>query len=187
MAYTHIVIGASAGGQRAMSQILKALPIDFPAIVLFVQHQAKDTGEALIEALQPASRLKVKNAEDKDEMVKGTVYVSPPGYHMLIETDATISLSVDMKEHYSRPSIDVLFETASSHFKDKLIGVLLTGANDDGAAGIASIKRHCGMTIVQNPTDAEFGEMPSSALKKSAVDKVLDLVDIGPFIVSQIV
>ena len=177
--YDAIVIGASAGGFAALAEILPRLPAALPLAVVVVQHLHPDGGEYMVEFLGRRCALPVKEAEDKEPVLPGVIYVAAAQYHLLIERDLTFSLSADEKVHYSRPSIDVLFESAAAAYGPKLIGVVLTGANDDGAAGLAAIKTGGGLTIVQDPATAEVSFMPQAALAGTAVDHVLDLAAIG--------
>jgi two-component system chemotaxis response regulator CheB len=124
----------------------------------------------------------VHDAEDKHEIVAGHVYLAPPDYHLLIEHDG-FALSVDDAVQHSRPSIDVLFESAADVFRDRLVGVVLTGANEDGAHGLARIKRVGGYTVVQNPVEAERPEMPRAALRACDPDSVVGLAAIAPLLV----
>jgi two-component system chemotaxis response regulator CheB len=124
-------------------------------------------------------QLKIKYAEDKEKIRKGCVYIAPPDYHLLIEDDRTFSLSVDAPVNYSRPSIDVLFESASDVFSEHIIGIILTGANSDGSLGLKRIKERGGLTIVQSPQSAEYPVMPTAAIAETDVDYVLDIEEIA--------
>jgi len=174
-----IVIGSSAGGFAALAEILPRLAVGLPQAVVVVQHLYPGSGGYLIEFLSRRCSLPVKEAEEKEEVLAGTIYVAPSGYHLLIERDRTFSLSVDDKVHFARPSIDVLFESAAEAYGPQLIGVVLTGANGDGAAGLATIKDQGGLAIVQDPATAEVSYMPQAALASTTVDHVLDLAAIG--------
>ena len=136
----------------------------------------------LSEYLNQVSAISVKEAEDKETLQPGTAYLAPAGYHLLIEPNRSFSLSVDEKVNYSRTAIDPLFESAADVFGAKLIGILLTGANHDGAQGLKIIKQRGGMTIVQNPKTAESPSMPKAALNATQVDHVLDLEQILPLL-----
>ena len=172
-----VVIGVSAGGMNALSTVLPALPKDFPLPILVVQHRLAGSNDYLTRSLDQISAVQIKEAEEKERLKAGYVYVAPADYHLLVERDHTLSLSVDPKENYSRPSIDVLFESAAYAWTSALIGVILTGANADGAKGMAFIKQKGGTTIVQNPTTAENDVMPRAAL--ASADYVLELSEIG--------
>lgn len=158
-----VVIGASAGAIDALSRILPALPADFSAPILVVVHVPADRSE-LQGLFRPKCRIKVKDAEDKEPILPGTVYFAPPDYHLLVEADRTIALSVDDPVLYSRPSIDVLFESAADSYGSGLIGVILTGANEDGAKGLRAIEAAGGVVLVQAPSEAFARAMPEAAL-----------------------
>jgi len=176
--YDAIVIGASAGGFVALAEILPRLPTALPQAVVVVQHLHPAGGEYMVEFLSQHCLLPVKEAEDKEPIKPGVIYVAAAQYHLLIERDRSFALSVDDKVNYSRPSIDVLFETAAAAYGPRLIGVVLTGANADGAAGLASIKARGGLTIVQDPATAEVSFMPQAAIAGTTVDHILDLAGI---------
>ena len=157
-----VVIGVSAGGLHAVGTILRRLPADFPVPIVVVQHRAKES-TALASVLQEFSGLRVCEIEDKMPIEAGRVYIAPPDYHVLVE-DGHLALSVDAPVTYSRPSIDVLFDSAADQLGEGVIGVVLTGANHDGAAGLRSIVRRGGRAIVQSPESAEMSVMPRAAL-----------------------
>jgi two-component system chemotaxis response regulator CheB len=183
MAYELVVIGASWGGLIALERVLGDLPADFPIPIAVAQHRsAEGRGGGLARLLGSRSALPVVDVEDKQPIAPGCVYLAPPDYHLLVESDG-FALSVDDVVVYARPSIDVLFESAADQYRHRLIGVVLTGANDDGAHGIARIKRLGGYTIVQNPVEAERPEMPRAALRAVEPDKVLTLAAIAPALV----
>jgi two-component system chemotaxis response regulator CheB len=177
--YDAIVIGASAGGFAALAKILPQLPTTLPQAVVVVQHLHPQGGEYLVEFLRQHCALTVKEAEDKEPIKPGVIYVAAAQYHLLIERDRSFSLSIDDKVNFSRPSIDVLFESAATAFGPRLIGVVLTGANADGAIGLASIKARGGLSIVQNPATAEVPFMPQAAISQSPPDHTLDLEGIA--------
>ena len=177
--YEAVVIGVSAGGLAALDRILPALHSDFCLPILIVQHIGADSDSYLPTQFDVRCSMKVKEAEDKEPIQRGRIYFAPPNYHIMVEPDRCIALSIDEKVNYSRPSIDVLFETAAITYRQKLIGVVLTGANHDGARGLARIKQYGGLTIVQDPDSAEVDTMPRAALEATEVDKVLPLHDIA--------
>jgi two-component system, chemotaxis family, protein-glutamate methylesterase/glutaminase len=180
--YDLIVIGASWGGLNAVGEILSALPADTDAAVVVAQHRANDMVEGgLAGLLEHRAHLPVNDVEDKTSIEPGHVYLAPPGYHLLVQP-GYFSLSTDEHVHYARPSIDVLFESAADAYRERVIGVILTGANEDGAAGLARIKHSGGVAIVQDPRTAERAEMPGAALAMTAADAVLPLDQIGPFL-----
>jgi two-component system, chemotaxis family, protein-glutamate methylesterase/glutaminase len=163
--YEVVVIGASWGGMRALQRVLSGLPADFPTPIAVAQHRDADAEDDLLPSLLARhTALEVADADDKDELVPGRVLLAPPGYHMLIE-DGSVALSIDAPVQFARPSVDELFESAASEYGERVVGVVLTGANADGAAGLAAIKRRGGYTIVQDPATAERREMPEAALE----------------------
>lgn len=180
--YQAIVIGASAGGTDALAEIIPRLPGKFCVPIIVVQHRHRNTDELGTHNLNENSALKVKEADEKEPIVGEYVYVAPANYHLLVEDDRTFSLSVDERVNYSRPSIDVLFESAAEVYKSKLIGIILTGANSDGAEGLKKIKQCGGLAIVQNPEGAESDAMPRAALATCEVDYVLSLEEIANFL-----
>ncbi len=173
--YKAIVIGASAGGLKAFFRILPKLPENFPLPILIAQHLHQESDSLLVELLSQKVNLKVKEAVAHEPILPGTIYIAPPGYHLLIEPDYTTALSVDEVVNYSRPSIDVLFESAASVYKDHLIGILLTGANNDGAQGLKAIADYKGLVIVQDPSSAEVATMPAAGIKSTQTKNILSL------------
>ncbi len=177
-----IVIGASAGGLYVMIRILQLLPVSFNKPVIVVQHRSRDERSLLEEVLQQKCEVKIKQADEKELIQPGTVYFAPPDYHLLIENDRSFSLSFDAPVNYSRPSIDVLFETAADVYKESLVAIILTGANKDGANGIKKIASLGGTTIAQAPETADYPEMPKAAISTGYVQHVLDPEAIGQFL-----
>lgn len=180
--YELVVIGASAGGMDALKELFAALDSDFQLPVIVVQHISPQSNSYLVDYLDDYCPVKVSEAIEKQKVLPGNVYLAPPNYHLLIEEDRTLSLTVSEKVNYSRPSIDVLFETASIAFTDKLIGVLLTGASQDGAEGMRLIHVAGGMTIAQDPKSAYVSVMPQAAIDIFPVDHILPLKEIAPFL-----
>jgi two-component system chemotaxis response regulator CheB len=176
-----IVIGCSLGGMKALQTILGSLPATFCVPIAIVQHRYRTSSEGLPSYLRRHSNLPVVDADDKQWIEKGHVYLAPANYHLLIENNE-LSLSVDEAVAYSRPSVDVLFESAAEAYRDKVVGVVLTGANSDGARGAAEIKKRGGFVIVQDPKTAEAPSMPQSAIDAARVDRILPLERIGPFL-----
>ncbi len=177
-----VVIGASWGGLRALERVLGNLPADFPTPIVIAQHRDVDAEEDLLaHLLNRYTGLCIEDADDKRALEPGTVLLSPPGYHVLI-ADGSIDLSVDAPVQFARPSIDVLFESAAHEHGRRVLGVLLTGANADGAAGLTEIARRGGTTIVQDPADAERPEMPRAALEAMQPDHVVPLAEVGPLL-----
>jgi two-component system chemotaxis response regulator CheB len=184
--YECLVIGASAGGSEAISIILGALPPDLAIPIIIVQHIASDGGKLMLQRLSSLSSLPVKEADEKERIYPGQVYLAPANYHLLIEEDHTFSLSVDEKVSYSRPAINVLFETAAEVYRERLVGIVLSGANADGAQGLKRIQELGGFTIVQNPETAHTRIMPEAALNACQADMVLDIPEIAPFLIKMV-
>jgi len=181
-----IVMGASAGAIEALSHILPQLPAAFPLPILIVVHVPADRSNFLAPLFAAKCRLDVREADDKEPMSAGTVYFAPPDYHLLVEADGTISLSNEEAVQHSRPSIDVLFESAADAFGESTVAVLLTGANADGAAGLKSISDAGGIAIVQDPASAYADAMPSAGLKASPAARTLSLDAIRRFLLEDI-
>jgi len=174
-----IVIGASAGGVEALSVVLPALPARLRAAVFVVIHLPRERPSLLVDIFAAKCRVPVVEACDKEPVVPGTVYFAPPDYHLLVDEGPLLSLSADELVNFSRPSIDVLFESAVDIYAARLMGVILTGGNDDGAAGLDAIRRAGGITVVQRPETAQTSLMPESALKRGAADFVLTIEEIA--------
>ena len=164
MSLQAVVIGASAGGVQALSQVLPAMPSDFPVPVLVVVHIPPRRDNALVNLFAGKCRIPVKEAEDKEPLEPGIIYFAPPDYHLLVEANGTLALSSDEPVNHSRPAIDVLFESAADAFGTGLAGIVLTGANSDGAEGLRAICAAGGHGIVQDPVSAEVDTMPRAAL-----------------------
>ena len=163
--YKALVIGTSFGGLEALKAIIPLLPKDFPLAVIAVLHIGDNQNDSFIRFLNDISQLYVKEAEEKEIISPGTVYFAPPNYHLLIENDETFTLSTDTKINHSRPSIDVLFETAAWCYRHHLIGIVLSGLNQDCAYGLLQIKDLGGICIVEDPENAIARIMPSAAYK----------------------
>nr|MBF0682665.1 chemotaxis protein CheB [Pseudomonas sp.] len=173
-----VVIGTSAGGLAALSILVDGLKAGGRLPLLVVQHVPPRGTTQLAEIFQRKTALHVKEAEEKEQLAAGTLYFAVPGYHLLVEEDFTLSLSQDDAVHFSRPSIDVLFESAADAWGPRVAGILLTGANEDGAAGLQAIQQAGGLTVVQDPREAEVPVMPLAALQRMAPDYILPLRDI---------
>jgi len=182
MPYEAAVIGVSAGGIEALKVLLPLLPASVPFPIVIVQHRDSRSNGFLAEYLNRMSEIAVSEAEDKEPLCAGHAYLAPAGYHLLIESDRSFSLSADARVNYSCPSIDVLFESAADAFQESLIGVVLTGANADGAQGLKAIKARGGLAIVQNPATAESPAMPQAALRATPVDYIADLEELAPLL-----
>ena len=180
--YKCIVIGVSAGGMDALERICKKIPEKFPLPIIVVQHLHSSQKGFLFEHLNSLCSLTVKDADEKEPIETGFMYFAPANYHLLVEDEKILSLSVDEKVNFSRPSIDVLFESAAYVYTNSLIGIVLTGANNDGALGLNIIKNNGGLTIVQNPEDASSPFMPNAAISMTSVDFILKLDEIVPLL-----
>nr|WP_319394746.1 chemotaxis protein CheB [uncultured Desulfobacter sp.] len=180
--YEAIVIGVSAGGLTALAQILPKFDKGMTLPVMIVQHQRYDSDDFLVRYFDHMCVHSVREVEDKMPVESGTIYFAPVNYHLLVEPDKTLSLSTEARVNYSRPAIDVLFESAAETYTDRLVGIILTGANQDGTHGAARIKQLGGLIIVQDPGTAEAETMPMSVIKHVPVDHVLALNRIGDFV-----
>lgn len=176
--YEAVVMGGSAGGLKVFSAIVGTLPRGFKIPILLVQHLHYEDDGAFARHLAATSKLPVIEPCDKESIAGGTVYVAPAGYHMLVEQDRTIALSTEEKVNWSRPSIDVLFESAAGVWSERVVAVILSGASNDGTAGLEIVKSAGGLTIAQSPDSAEYPFMPCSAIDSGAVDEVLTLEQI---------
>jgi len=168
-----VAIGASAGGVQALLTLLPALPADFPWPIFIVLHVPADRGNVLAPLFEAKCRLEVKEAEDKETARPGVVYFAPSNYHLLVESNGDLALSSDEAVNYSRPSIDVLFESAADAYGAGLTGVILTGANEDGAAGLSAVAAAGGIALVEEPAAAYAQAMPQAA--RNACDAALAL------------
>ncbi len=182
MNYEAVVIGTSMGGLEALRQLLAPLQRNFTLPIFIVQHRQATAEEYLTTFLNEHCVLAVKEAVSGEAIQAGTVYLAPADYHLLIEPNHTLSLSIDAKVNYCRPAIDVLFETAAEVYQTHLIGILLTGANHDGTAGLRKIKHHGGFTLVQQPSTAVAKIMPLTAIQAKVVDRVGTLAEIALFL-----
>ncbi len=185
--YKALVIGTSFGGLEALKAIIPLLPKDFPLAVVVVLHIGDNQNDSFIRFLNDISQLSVKEADEKETISPGTVYFAPPNYHLLIESDETFTLSTDPKINHSRPSIDVLFETAAWCYKQDLIGVVLSGLNQDGAYGLLHINDMGGSCIVQDPENAIARIMPSEAYKIAKPQFITPLHQIAAKIIELVV
>jgi two-component system chemotaxis response regulator CheB len=178
--YEALVIGASWGGVEALTTLVSELPADFPLAVVVVQHQHPHARNALASILSRASPMAVKDVDDKDEMNAGTIYLAPANYHLLLERDRTLSLSLDAPVLFCRPALDVTFASVAAAVGGRCMGLVLTGANEDGAEGIRKIKAAGGYTMAQEPSTAVAPVMPKAAIATGCVDKILRLEEIVP-------
>ena len=180
--YAAVVIGVSSGGMRALEVILPLLPADYGLPIMVVLHREKSSTDFICRFLDDLSPLRVLEAEEKMIAQAGYIYIAPPNYHLQVEMDCSLSLTVDPPVNWSRPSVDVLFETAAEVYREKLVGVVLTGANSDGSRGLARVKQLGGLVVIQTPETAEAPQMPQSAIDVVGGNNVLSLNDIGSFL-----
>ena len=179
MRYSIVVLGTSWGGLAAMTTLLGALPKDFALPVVVVQHRSKDSERLLGQLLQDGTDLNVCEIEDKDQLCPGTVHIAPSNYHALVE-GGFFSLTIDAPVRFSRPSIDVTFMSAADTYRECTIGVVLTGANEDGSRGLAHIVKRGGTALVQDPKTAEIPIMPAAAIREVPTAEVLPLQRLAP-------
>jgi two-component system chemotaxis response regulator CheB len=184
--YKILVIGGSAGSFTLVRKILEALPATFPLPVILCLHRRRDIRNGFVESLVPVSKLKVVEPLDKESIRQGYVYLDPANYHMFIEKGETIALSTEKEENYSRPSIDLTFESAGKVYGNKMVGIMLSGANSDGAKGMLSSKNNGAYSIVQEPGEALFDTMPREALKLFVPDAIMTCDEIINFLKSLI-
>ena len=173
-----VAIGASAGGVDVLSTLLSVLPAACRASFFIVMHIPRERPSLLPELFSARCALPVREAEDKEPVQPGTVYFAPPDYHLLLDRGPALALSSDAPVHFSRPSIDVLFDSAADIYGERLLGLILTGANQDGAEGLAAIGRAGGCTVVQEPGGAAVPFLPEAALQEGPVDFVLSLAQL---------
>jgi two-component system chemotaxis response regulator CheB len=174
-----VVVGASAGGVDALTQLARNLPYDFPAPVCMVLHIPADSPSLLPHILNRDSSLPVVSPEDGQHWEGGTIYIAPPDRHLLVSDDGTLHVTRDPRENRHRPAIDPLFRSAAVAFGARAIGIVLTGTMDDGTAGLEAIRKRGGLTIVQDPREALYPEMPQSAIAHVRIDHVVGLRAMG--------
>jgi two-component system, chemotaxis family, protein-glutamate methylesterase/glutaminase len=182
MSFELIVIGTSLGGLHALEKLLPVLPLQFPVALAIAQHRYRESDGELVAHLQRQTRLPLMEVEDKQPIVAGHIYLAPADYHLLVEP-GHFALSADVPVLHARPSIDVLFESAAEAYRDRTIGIVLTGASRDGAQGLAQIKAYGGVAIVQDPKTAESPTLPLASLAIVPDAKVLPLDQIAPFLI----
>lgn len=178
----YILIGGSAGSFRIVTEILGALPKDFPYSIILVLHRLKHIKTGFTEALSSKSLLPVSEPKDKEKIEQSKVYIVPANYHMYIEPDKTFALSTEEPVNHSRPSIDITFSSAAYSLNGKIIGIILSGANKDGAFGLKKIKDNSGITIVQDPEESIVRTMPDAAIKTTEPENILSSQKIVEFI-----
>ena len=172
------MIGTSGGGVEALKTLVSGLPKDLPAAVFAVMHIQPSRRSAMPEILSANGQLKVLSPEYSQAFQHGRLYIAPPDFHLLLEPDERLALWHGPKETYFRPAINPLFRSAAESYRDRVIGVILTGSLDDGVAGLAAVKQHGGLAVVQHPDDARFPNMPRTAILRVQVDHVARLADI---------
>jgi len=176
------IIGGSAG---SLEVLLKVLPVINPAVsfpIVIIIHRKHGTDSLLPDLLSSRTKLKVKEVDEKESLKAGTIYIAPSDYHLLVEQDRTFSLDYSEKVNYSRPSIDVTFQTAAEVYQDKLVCMLLSGSNADGVNGLKSVKEWGGVAVIQNPITAQVAYMPTQAQLNVDIDHVLSIEEMGEFI-----
>jgi two-component system chemotaxis response regulator CheB len=183
-AFDVIALAASAGGLTALSRVLSALPSDFPAAVVVVQHLDPRHRSLMADILSRRTPLKVKQGEEGDALTPATVYIAPPNRHLLVNPDGTISLSQSELVHFVRPSADLLFESVAASYKDRAVAVVLTGTGSDGAMGVQAVKKMGGTVIVQDEKTSEFSGMPAAAIQTGDADFILPLAEIASALVT---
>lgn len=174
-----VAVGVSTGGVSALKCILGALPADFPLPVLVVTHISPQSDDGLAVLLDSLCAIRVKEADEQETLTRATVYLAPANYHLLVERGGNLAFSVDPPVNFARPSVDVLFDSMAEVYGPDLIGVILTGAGNDGSKGLLCIQEKGGVTIVQDPDDAEADSMPRYALQLLKADHVVRLKDIA--------
>ncbi len=174
-----IVIGSSAGGLNALKEIFSVLDSRFSIPIIVVQHVSPHSDNYITTYLNKICAITVKEADEKEPIEGGKIYFAPPNFHLLIEEDNTISFSTEERVNFARPSIDILFETAVFAYGSNIVGIILTGANNDGAKGMKLINQYKGVTIVQDPKTAEVDTMPNCAIAATKIDHILSLKEIG--------
>ena len=174
-----VAIGASAGGIDALFALLGPLDRPARAPIILVLHLPEQYESRLVQVFGHRTRLSVEEAQPHSPVGDGTIYFAPPGYHLLVERDRSFSLSCDPPVHFSRPSIDVFFESCADTYGDRLLAMVLTGANDDGARGLAAVKAAGGLTAAQDPAEAMHPAMPEAAIRLADPDFVLPLAQLG--------
>ncbi len=182
--YKAIVIGGSAGSFQVISKLLSQLPSDFELPIIMCLHRLRHVRNGFVEALNIKSSIPIQEPTDKEPVRKGKFYLSPANYHLSIELGNTFALTTEDLMNNSRPSIDILLQTGAYAYRNKLIGILLSGANRDGAQGMKMINERGGLTIVQDPKDCLIDTMPVSALNITDIDHVLNVQDIIDFLLS---
>jgi two-component system chemotaxis response regulator CheB len=179
-----VALAASAGGLNALSEVLTALPADLPAAIVVVQHLDPNHRSLMAEILSRRTKLPVRQAEDGDRIAPEGVWIAPPGQHLLVNGDGTLSLTRTELVHFVRPSADLLFESMAAGYGERAIAVVLTGTGSDGEMGVRAVKKMGGIVIAQDQATSEYFGMPGSAIKTGCVDHVLPLGQIAHTLIS---
>lgn len=182
MAHSAVIIGGSAGSFQVVVQILSSLRKDFPLPIFLCLHRLKHVRSGFTEALSLKSTLPVTEPDDKESIKSGVIYLSPANYHMYIELGSRISLSTEEQENHSRPSIDLSFFTAAYNYKEKVVGIILSGANKDGSQGLKRVKESGGTTIIQSPQESQVATMPNACLQVMQPDHIFSTTQIIQFL-----
>lgn len=180
--YKAVVIGGSAGSFQGIVRLLSQIPADFPLPIIMALHRLKHVRHGFVEALSIKSAIKVVEPDDKEPIRKGFAYLAPANYHMSVELGNFFSLSTEAMVNNSRPAIDITLSTAAYAYRNKLIGILLSGANKDGGMGMKAIKDKGGLTIVQDPAECMIDTMPKAALSLAPIDLTMKMTDIITFL-----
>jgi two-component system chemotaxis response regulator CheB len=186
IAFEIVALASSAGGLAALTQVLSALPRNFPTPIAVVQHLDPRHRSLMAKILSGRTELRVKEAENEEVLEAGTAYIAPPDNHLLINPDGSVSLTHSELVHFVRPSADLLFESMAASYKDKSIAVVLTGSGSDGSLGVQAVKKMGGTVIAQDEASSEFFGMPSAAIQTGSVDFILPLEEIAPALVTLI-
>lgn len=182
MPYKALIIGGSAGSFQGVVYLLSHLPESFPLPIFLSLHRLKHVRNGFVEALSIKSKIKIIEPFDKDVAKSGIAYLAPANYHMLMDIDKKITLSTSQQINHSRPSIDLSFQTAAEAYKNQLLGIILSGANKDGAYGLKRVKDCGGHTIVQDPNESQISTMPNAAIQLSKPNQILTIEEISKFI-----
>ncbi|MGH7965299.1 MAG: chemotaxis protein CheB [Candidatus Binatia bacterium] len=186
-AFDVVALAASAGGLTALSRVLAPLPVDFPAVIVVVQHLDPRHRSLMADILSRRTTLQVKQAEEGDRLHPATVFIAPPNRHLLVNPDGTLSLSQSELVHFVRPSADLLFESVAASYKDRAIAVVLTGTGSDGTMGVQAIRKMGGTVIVQDEETSEFFGMPGAAIQTGTADFILPLDEISSALVTLVI
>jgi two-component system, chemotaxis family, protein-glutamate methylesterase/glutaminase len=183
-AFGIVAIAASAGGLNAITLLIRALPADFPVPLVIVQHLDRRHRSLIADILSRRTMLRVKQAEEGERVAAGSIYIAPPNRHLLVNADHSLSLTQTELVHFVRPSADLLFESVAASYRDRAIGVVLSGSGSDGAMGVQAIKKMGGTVLAQNKESAEFFGMPGSAAQTGCVDFALPVEEIAPALIT---